>query len=64
MVVTSLPALSFTSNTNVWFGFAPSPVTFLEIVRLQVLTVMVNVASLETLSYVPLCVGETVHVTV
>jgi hypothetical protein len=53
-----------TLNTNVWFGFAPSPVTALEIVRLQVLTVMVNVASLETLSYVPLCVGETVHVTV
>ena len=38
-------------------------VTVLVIVRLQVLTVMVNVVSLETLSYVPVCVGETVHVT-
>ena len=36
----SLPFM--TLNTKVWFGFAPSPVTVLVIVRLQVLTLMVN----------------------
>ena len=61
-VVTRLSPF-MTLNTKVWFGFAPLPSTVLVIFRLQVLTVMVNSAGFSTSTYVPVCVGETVHVT-